>query len=69
MTTFTSSLPESLLQQLQDKEPNAADKISEVMSSINIPLIIGMFIFYFLGEFIGRFFASKNLSKKRTSTQ
>lgn len=42
----------TMMQQMQDKDINTADKISEVMDSINIPLIIGMFIFYFLGGYL-----------------
>lgn len=42
----------AMMQQMQNDQPNTADKISEVMDSINIPLIIGMFIFYFLGGYL-----------------
>jgi ABC-2 type transport system permease protein len=41
-----------MIQQMQSDEPNTADKITEVMESINIPLIVGMFIFYFLGGYL-----------------
>ncbi len=42
----------AMMEQMQNDEPNTADKISQVMDSINIPLIIGMFIFYFLGGYL-----------------
>ena len=42
----------AVMQQMQEEQPNAADEISDMLESINIPLIIGMFIFYFLGGYL-----------------
>ncbi len=62
----------AMMQQIQDNEPNAADKINQVMESINIPLIVGMFIFYFLGGYLlysALFAAIGAASDSETDTQ
>ncbi|HNP47640.1 MAG TPA: ABC transporter permease [Bacteroidia bacterium] len=41
-----------LQQQLQEQEGSAGFQLSEMMSTINFPLLIGMFIFYFLAGYL-----------------
>ena len=54
------------------EQPNTAAMITEMMNSINIPLLIGMFIFYFLGGYLlysAMFAAIGAASDSETDTQ
>ena len=54
------------------EQPNTAAIITEMMNSINIPLLIGMFIFYFLGGYLlysAMFAAIGAASDSETDTQ
>ncbi len=47
-----SSLPQEVGKELQEDQNNAAVKMLDGIRSLNIPLILGSFLFYFLGGYL-----------------
>lgn len=47
-----SSMPDEVSKEIQENQDNSAVKVLDGIKSLNIPLILGSFLFYFLGGYL-----------------